>query len=299
MADNLPIANPTVPKTPFIPIRALIGGIETDAVDARSLHVWLGVGEKFADWFKRRADEALLIEGTDYESFSEISEKPQSGRPAKEYVLTVDATMHVAMLERTEIGRMVRQDAIEWKKRAKAMQRNAGAGQASVRRVSHRRTQEEIAIARAEAARVQAQSSQIVQQGALATAEGYAGFLQRALGLDANAAFVGGCNAAKAACGVDIRQITAITHIESETQQTWHTPTELGKIENGLSAVKINQTLEAAGLQTKPDGKQWEPTEAGKKYSRILDTGKKHGSGVPVTQLKWSKDVLQKMSIKA
>ena len=158
-----------------------------------------------------------------------------------------------------------------------------------------RRSKEELAIARAEVVRVQAETTRVVQEAAASTVKTYADLLQSVLSFDANAAFIAGCNAAKAAHGVDIRQSTAITHIDSESQQTWHTPTELGKIENGLSAMKINQMLEQAGLQTKPDGKQWIPTDSGKKYSRILDTGKKHNSGVPVVQVKWSKDVLQKM----
>jgi phage anti-repressor protein len=114
-----------IPHTPFTSIRALIGGEEVDAVDARSLHTWLQSGYQFADWFRMRTIEALLIEGVDFDSFSEKTEKPQIGRPAKDYALTVDAAMHVAMLERTEIGRMVRQDAIEWKKRAKAIHRGS------------------------------------------------------------------------------------------------------------------------------------------------------------------------------
>ena len=130
-SPNLP-----TPHTPFTCIRALIGGEEVDAVDARSLFSWLrGVTTtKFADWWTSRIAEALFIQGEDFETSSLKNEKPQGGRPALDYVLTVDAAMHVAMLERTEMGRMVRQDAIEWKKRAKA----AGRGNA--------RTDEEVLI---------------------------------------------------------------------------------------------------------------------------------------------------------
>ena len=39
-------------------------------------------------------------------------------------------------------------------------------------------------------------------------------------------------------------------------------------------------------------GDVWEVTDAGREFARILDTGKKHGSGVPVTQIKWSPTVL-------
>ena len=116
-----------IPHTPFTSIRAVIGGEETDAVDARSPHTWLGVGRDFSNWFKARADEALFIEGEEFETRSPNLASDPRGWNRVDYVLTVDAAMHVAMLERTEIGRMVRQDAIEWKKRAKAMQRHGNA----------------------------------------------------------------------------------------------------------------------------------------------------------------------------
>lgn len=74
-------------------------------------------------------------------------------------------------------------------------------------------------------------------------------------------------------------------------QKRLATPTELGK-PIGLSAVKVNKVLEERGLQTKVAG-QWVPTSKGLEAgATVLDTGKKHGSGTPVTQLKWPLDVL-------
>lgn len=122
-ATNLPI-----PKTPFTSIRAIIGGEMVDAVDARSLHGWLGVGRDFSNWFLSRVAEALFIEGSDFDlcspNLASKTGNARGGSNRKDYVLTIDAAMHVAMLERTEIGRAVRQDAIEWKKRGKAAQRS-------------------------------------------------------------------------------------------------------------------------------------------------------------------------------
>ena len=74
-------------------------------------------------------------------------------------------------------------------------------------------------------------------------------------------------------------------------QKQLSTPTEIGK-PLGLSAIKVNKMLEARGLQVKVSG-QWEPTDAGLQAgATVLDTGKKHSSGVPVTQLKWPADIL-------
>ncbi|KGG90528.1 hypothetical protein [Comamonas thiooxydans] len=39
-------------------------------------------------------------------------------------------------------------------------------------------------------------------------------------------------------------------------------------------------------------GEKWEATDAGKDFCRLFDTGKKHGSGVSVTQMKWSRTVI-------
>ena len=67
--------------------------------------------------------------------------------------------------------------------------------------------------------------------------------------------------------------------------------TQLGEMMGGVKARAVNKRLAAAGLQeSTPAG--WRPTEFGKRYSVLLDTGKKMGNGTPVTQLKWYPSVL-------
>lgn len=67
--------------------------------------------------------------------------------------------------------------------------------------------------------------------------------------------------------------------------------TQLGAMMGGVKARAVNKRLAAAGLQeSTPAG--WRPTEFGKRYSVLLDTGKKTGNGTPVTQLKWYPTVL-------
>lgn len=67
--------------------------------------------------------------------------------------------------------------------------------------------------------------------------------------------------------------------------------TQLGSMMGGVKARAVNKRLAAAGLQkSTPAG--WRPTELGKHYSILLDTGKKMGNGAPVTQLKWYPTVL-------
>ena len=113
----------------------------------------------------------------------------------------------------------------------------------------------------------------------------------RLLGLDKNAATIAANNAVFGATQVNLMQLLGHTHLEAENQEAqFFTPTELGR-RIGTSARGVNLLLAGAGLQMKR-GEVWEATEAGREFCRLYDTGKKHGSGVPVTQMKWSPNVL-------
>jgi len=96
--------------------------------------------------------------------------------------------------------------------------------------------------------------------------------------------------------GLDPMQLLGLDGFETDARPL--TPTELGQ-ERGISARKMNAALEHAGLQeAKRDGKgsrYWVPTEAGAEFAVLLDTGKRHGSGAPVTQLKWKLAVLDRL----
>jgi prophage antirepressor-like protein len=109
---------------------------------------------------------------------------------------------------------------------------------------------------------------------------------------DRNASAISANQLVRRSLGVDCMAELGMTHMLSEKQERVLTPTDLGKFLN-LSAIGVNKVLVQRGLQFKgPDG-IWRPTEAGKPYARLFDTGKAHGSGVPVQQLKWTEDVLK------
>lgn len=111
------------------------------------------------------------------------------------------------------------------------------------------------------------------------------------IGCDKQAAAISANQAVQAVSGANVLQLMGRTHIESENQDAlYYTPTEIGK-QIGLSAQAVNRMLVQAGLQTKTS-EHWEATVAGREYSRIYDTGKKHGSGVPIQQTKWSAAVI-------
>lgn len=107
------------------------------------------------------------------------------------------------------------------------------------------------------------------------------------IGLDPNAAAIGANQVAINLHGVNLLQLSGNTHLLAANQECQAlTPTALGKLAGGLSAQKVNKALEEAGLQ-KRVGDEWVPLPAAEGLYRLFDTGKKHGSGVPVTQLKW------------
>lgn len=113
----------------------------------------------------------------------------------------------------------------------------------------------------------------------------------RLLGCDKNAAAIAANQAVMGLTQVNLMQSLGHTHLEAENQESrYYTPTEIGR-EIGTSARGVNLLLAEAGMQFKR-GDVWEVTEAGKAFAKIYDTGKKHGSGVPITQIKWSMTVL-------
>ena len=95
-------------------ISGIIGGCETTIVSARALHKALGVGRVFRSWIKGRIEEYGFTEGVDYEVVEYLSRPdPVSAKSrqqtALEYIITVNMAKELAMVERTEQGRAVRQ----------------------------------------------------------------------------------------------------------------------------------------------------------------------------------------------
>lgn len=115
--------------------------------------------------------------------------------------------------------------------------------------------------------------------------------IARMIGCDKQAAAISANQAVQAVAGTNLLALMGQTHIEAANQDAlYFTPTELGKRIN-TSARGVNLLLAEAGLQMKR-GDVWEATEEGKAFARIYDTGKRHGSGVPIQQIKWSASVL-------
>ncbi|MDE1139987.1 MAG: KilA-N domain-containing protein [Paraburkholderia tropica] len=111
------------------------------------------------------------------------------------------------------------------------------------------------------------------------------------IGCDKQAAAISANQAVLALSGANVLWLMGRTHMDADNQEAlYFTPTELGK-RIGTSARGMNLLLAEAGFQMKR-GEHWEVTDAGKDFARIYDTGKKHGSGVPIQQIKWSPEVI-------
>lgn len=109
MSANLPI------PAEFAEIAAIcvasemtIGNSLVLGVDGRALHAGLQVGTKVATWADRRIKSLGLERGIDFEVFPKSGKNPNGGRPEDDYVFTLDAAKHIAMVEKNERGKLVR-----------------------------------------------------------------------------------------------------------------------------------------------------------------------------------------------
>lgn len=104
-------------------IQGNINGQIINAVSAKALHEALGVGRDFSTWIIGRVNEYAFVEGTDYQSDDDfnircllneqyspvLGNNTKRGRPEKDYLLTLGMAKELAMVERTEKGRLIRQ----------------------------------------------------------------------------------------------------------------------------------------------------------------------------------------------
>lgn len=90
--------------------------------NARDLHAFLGIGKRFASWITERISEYEFIENQDYMIASQIREaKGRGGHNRKDYHLTLDTAKELAMVERNEKGRQIRQYFIECEKKLRQL----------------------------------------------------------------------------------------------------------------------------------------------------------------------------------
>lgn len=112
----------------------------------------------------------------------------------------------------------------------------------------------------------------------------------RLIGLGKNAAAISANQGTTTSTGTNVLALMGQTHLVNEAQELCFTPTELGA-RLCLSAKAFNQRLAERGMQERVNG-IWAPTDKGRQYAVILDTGKSHGAGTPIQQVKWRDSVM-------
>lgn len=112
-------------------------------------------------------------------------------------------------------------------------------------------------------------------------------------GLEGNAATVSADNAMKRIHNISPLNLLQI-ELKTPDQQRLLTPTQIAERLKLSGPREANLILAAKGFQTR-EGKQWLPTDTGKPFAVLLDTGKQHSSGVMIQQLKWKESILSEL----
>ena len=85
---------------------------ERITLSARDLHKFLEIGTRFNDWFPRMCEYGFN-EHSDYEALLKNEYNSNGGRPVTDYEITLDMAKEIAMLQRNDKGKQVRQYFLE------------------------------------------------------------------------------------------------------------------------------------------------------------------------------------------
>jgi prophage antirepressor-like protein len=120
--------------------------------------------------------------------------------------------------------------------------------------------------------------------------------MARAIGFEGNQAILSANKAVKKITSFDCLELMDAQKLMCEEQERTLTVSDLGVRLGGISGQQVNKMLYEKGFQSSfRDSKQrlyWKPTEKGKPFAVLKDTGKQHTDGTPVQQLMWQESIL-------
>ena len=90
-------------------------------VNARDLHKMLEVKADFSHWIKRRIAQCKFEENYDYTLVVKKDEQVSGAKYLNEYIISVDMTKHLGMMERNEKGHQIRKYYIEQEELARQL----------------------------------------------------------------------------------------------------------------------------------------------------------------------------------
>ena len=98
-----------------------LGDEQQLGVNARDVHAALEVKTDFSDWIKRRIKQCKFEENYDFVVFLKKEENLSGGRPATEYIISLDMAKHLGMMEKNDKGHEMRKYFIEQEKLARSV----------------------------------------------------------------------------------------------------------------------------------------------------------------------------------
>lgn len=118
------------------------------------------------------------------------------------------------------------------------------------------------------------------------------------LGIRGNQAVLAASRGTKAMTGIDPLELMGVTYGEAPRNEPLLAPSDVAERVGMKSGQAINKRLIELGLQVlhrdHRDRVYYEPTDEGIIAGAIMvDTGKKHGDGAPVRQLRWSASIIR------
>nr|DAV38979.1 MAG TPA: AntA/AntB antirepressor [Caudoviricetes sp.] len=88
-------------------------------VSGRELHKVLEIGTEYAKWFSRMVEYGFVEDQDFAEVIVKNDENSRGGRPSTDHAIKLDMAKEIAMIQRTEKGKQVRQYFIECEKKLK------------------------------------------------------------------------------------------------------------------------------------------------------------------------------------